>query len=91
MNIIEFTNEQSRVAILLFAENLEKQLKKPVLVTSKTDVWEYVLELSKKYNQSFVTNVTTPLVKQAVYEISSLDMLRELVENFGCYLVFIRR
>ena len=90
MKVIELTNEQSRCVLnLLIAQNLENQLKTSVFVTSKSDVLDNVLELAKRYNSHFVTNVTTTLVKQTVYEISSLGMLRELVENFGCYLVFI--
>ena len=89
MKVIELTNEQSRCVVsILIGQNLEEQLKTPILVTSRNDVLDNVLELAKRYNSHFVTNVTTTLVKQTVYEISSLNMVREMVEQFGCYLVF---
>ena len=88
MDTIELTNEQSRCVVKLFAENLGPQLKKPMLLTSKKDLSDKMIELAKKYNCHFVTNVTTTLVQQTVYEILLLDMAREMVEQFDCHLVF---
>ena len=88
MNTIELTNEESRYLVKFLIENLGQQLKKPILLTSKKDLSDKMIELAKKYNCHFVTNVTTTLVQQAVYEILLLDMAIEMVEQYDCYLVF---
>ena len=47
-----------------------------------------VAALSAKYRQDIVTNVTTTLADHTVWEVSSFEMARELVEKFPCFLVF---
>lgn len=94
MKTIEFTNDETKWILGFLFENFETEqkgstlLKKPMLLTCRRSIGDDVLNLAKKYRCHFMTNVTNMLGKQTVYEIHSLDMARDMVEELGCYLIF---
>lgn len=91
MKTIEFTIEQSRV-VMKFLSGLSKNqtvtMREPLLLASETNLIDEVAKLAKKFGEPVFTDVTTTLVKQTVWRVTSIDMATEMVEDLGCHLVF---
>lgn len=88
---VELTDQQSR-AVIKFLSGLSKNqivtVREPLLLANKTHLIDEVVGLAKKYGEAPVTVVTTTLTKQTVWQVASIPMAKEMVEDLGCHLVF---